>query len=147
MKMSGHLHASAVLPQAKELPVPFGPLMWIGEEIIIIFLSGIGPRFRGLKIAAHCIYYAKIIHIYSIHACTHTYTHTHTHIHTYIHMHTLKLQHTTYLNNIGEHNLARANHCCGSRKLPAKHNIQALHMHTRLTVNGVVKDLRQEGNS
>jgi len=59
MEMSGHLHASAALPQAKEFPVPFGPLIWVGhfgKEIIILFLSGIGPRFRGLKIAAQSLY-------------------------------------------------------------------------------------------
>ena len=59
------------------------------------------------------------------HTYIHTYTHTHTHTsaHTGMHIHTLKLQHTTYLNNTGGHNLACANHCCASRTLPAKKNI------------------------
>jgi hypothetical protein len=38
---------------------PPGPSCWLGTlggEIIIIFLSGIGPRFRGLKIAAQSLY-------------------------------------------------------------------------------------------
>jgi hypothetical protein len=29
MEMSGQLHASAALPQAKEFPITFGPLKWI----------------------------------------------------------------------------------------------------------------------
>jgi hypothetical protein len=41
-------------------------------------------------------------------------------------------------------------HACdwwGSHKLPFKNNIQVVYMHTRLTMNGIVKDFLEERDS
>ena len=39
----------------------------------------------------------------------------------------------------GDHNAAGAPHWCDSRKLPVKSNSEAVEIHTRLTVNSVLK--------
>jgi hypothetical protein len=49
--------------------------------------------------------------------------------------------HYTVLIYRGGHNTAHLRHWCGSGKLPVKNNFLVVYMHTRLTVNGVLKDL------
>jgi hypothetical protein len=76
-----------------------------------------------------------------------TYTHTYTQTHkTYIYIlpnTCTQLIRTTR----GGHNAAPPHHWCGLHKLPVKVNIQVLHTHTRLIVNGVVEDFLKNGPS
>jgi hypothetical protein len=50
------------------------------------------------------------------------------------------------LYNRGEYDTSRARHCCVSSNLPIRNIIQVVYMHTRLTVNGVLKDFVKKGD-